>query len=119
MIVIGGRFWRFSGSLYYSTVVRAIVIIFQQESNMSISRRKFLETTAAGALAANSLSAAKGGSDMPTRVLGKTGVNVSILAFGSGSRYLSYSDDDALVAVQRALDLGINYFDSADDYGNH
>jgi len=120
MIVIGGRFERFfSASLYYSTVVRAIVIIFQQESNMSISRRKFLETTAAGALAANSLSAAKGGSDMPTRVLGKTGVNVSILAFGSGSRYLSYSDDEALVAVQKAIDLGINYFDSADDYGNH
>ena len=83
---------------------------------MSISRRKFLETTAAGALAANSLSAAKGGSDMPTRVLGKTGVNVSILAFGSGSRYLSYSDDEALVAVQKAIDLGINYFDNAHGY---
>ena len=84
---------------------------------MSISRRKFLETTAAGAIAASSLSAAKGGSDMPTRVLGKTGVSVSILAFGSGSRYLKYDDDQALEAVRKAMDMGITYFDSADDYG--
>ncbi len=86
---------------------------------MSISRRTFLETTAAGALAASSLTAAKGGSDMPTRVLGKTGVNVSILAFGSGSRFLMYDDEQAVVAVQKAMDMGINYFDSADSYSNH
>jgi predicted aldo/keto reductase-like oxidoreductase len=84
---------------------------------MSISRRKFLETTAAGALAASSLSAAKGGSEMPTRVLGKTGVHVSILAFGSGSRFLKYDDDQSQQAVQKAMDMGITYFDSADDYG--
>jgi predicted aldo/keto reductase-like oxidoreductase len=84
---------------------------------MSISRRKFLESSAAGALAASSLSAAKGGSDMPTRPLGKTGVNVSILAFGGGSRYLKYDDDQAIEAMKKALDNGITYFDSADDYG--
>jgi predicted aldo/keto reductase-like oxidoreductase len=86
---------------------------------MSISRRKFLETTAAGAIAASSLSAAKAGSDMPTRVLGKTGVSVSILAFGSGSRFAKYDDDQAVQAVQKAMDLGINYFDSADSYSKH
>jgi predicted aldo/keto reductase-like oxidoreductase len=84
---------------------------------MSISRRKFLETTAAGALAASSLPAAKSGSDMPTRVLGKTGVKVSILAFGSGSRFLKYDDEQGVEAAKKAMDLGINYFDSADDYG--
>jgi len=85
---------------------------------MSISRRKFLETTAAGALAAGSLSAAaKGGSEMPTRALGKTGVHVSILAFGCGSRYLKYDDEQAVQAVHKAMDMGITYFDSADDYG--
>ena len=86
---------------------------------MSISRRKFLESTAAGALAAGSLLAAKAGTDMPTRVLGKTGVHVSVLAFGSGSRYLMYDDEQALVAVQKAMDMGITYFDSADSYSNH
>ncbi len=87
---------------------------------MSISRRRFLETTAAGAIAASSLSA-KGNSDMPTRVLGKTGVHVSILAMGAGSRYLMYKEEDqAIEAVKKALDLGITYIDSADDYGkNH
>ncbi len=84
---------------------------------MSISRRKFLETTAAGAMAASSLSA-KGSSDMPTRVLGKTGVHVSILAMGGGSRYLMYKDEDqAIDAVHKALDLGITYIDSSDTYG--
>jgi predicted aldo/keto reductase-like oxidoreductase len=84
---------------------------------MSISRRTFLETTAAGALAASSLSAAKGSAEMPTRPLGKTGVNVSVLAFGSGSRFLKYEDDQAVEAVHKAMDMGITYFDSADDYG--
>jgi predicted aldo/keto reductase-like oxidoreductase len=84
---------------------------------MSISRRKFLETTAAGALAASSLSA-KEGASMPTRALGKTGVNVSILAMGTGSRYLQYKEEDqAIEAIHKGLDLGINYIDSADDYG--
>jgi len=85
---------------------------------MSISRRTFIETTAAGALAASSLTAAAtGGLMMPTRVLGKTGVKVSILAFGSGSRYLKYDDDQAVEALKKAMDLGINYVDSSDDYG--
>jgi predicted aldo/keto reductase-like oxidoreductase len=84
---------------------------------MSISRRKFLEGTAAGALAATSLSAAKAGSEMPTRVLGKTGAHVSVLAFGSGSRLLMYDDEQGVEAVRKAMDLGITYLDSADDYG--
>jgi uncharacterized protein len=84
---------------------------------MSISRRKFIETTAAGALAASSLSAAKSGTDMPMRALGKTGVNVSILAFGCGSRFLKYDDEQAVQAANKALDLGVTYFDSSDDYG--
>jgi predicted aldo/keto reductase-like oxidoreductase len=57
---------------------------------------------------------------MPTRVLGKTGARVSILAFGSGSRFLKYDDDQAAEALTRALDLGITYIDTSDDYGkNH
>jgi len=57
---------------------------------------------------------------MPTRVLGKTGARVSILAFGGGSRFLSYATEDAAVrALTRALDLGITYVDTADNYGDH
>ena len=56
---------------------------------------------------------------LPTRVLGKTGVRVSILAMGGGSRFLMYKDEDkALDALHRAFDLGITYMDTAFGYGN-
>jgi len=85
---------------------------------MSISRREFLGTTAIAGLAAGSLSADTGKSLLPTRVLGNTGARVSILAMGAGSRFLSYTDEDkAIEAVQKGLDLGITYIDTADDYG--
>lgn len=86
---------------------------------MSISRREFLGTAAVAGLAAGPLAADSGNSTLPTRVLGKTGERVSILAFGGGSRYLMYkAEDQALAAITRALDLGITYIDSADDYGS-
>ena len=88
---------------------------------MNISRRDFLGTTALG-MTAGPLLAAKGDkAAMPTRMLGKTGARVSILAFGCGSRFLKYAAEDAAVeALTRALDQGITYVDSADDYGkNH
>src|SRR5437867_10888419 len=88
---------------------------------MSISRRRFLESTALGGLAAGVTNAAENGKDhkLPTRVLGKTGERVSILAFGGGSRFLMYKEEDkALEAVNRALDLGITYMDTAYSYGD-
>jgi aryl-alcohol dehydrogenase-like predicted oxidoreductase len=88
---------------------------------MSISRREFLGTAAVAGLAAGTLAADSGNTTLPTRVLGKTGARVSILAFGGGSRYYqAYKEEDqALAAINRALDLGITYLDSADDYGGH
>lgn len=84
---------------------------------MGISRREFLETAAAAGLAAGPLGAASTTS-LPTRTLGKTGARVSILAFGSGSRFLSYKDDEEAIGVLRkALDAGVTYIDTADDYG--
>ena len=94
---------------------------------MSISRREFLETTAIGGVVAGSLSGAE--SAMPMRTLGKTGIKVSILALAGGSRFygfktktgeeVGYKDEEkALAFVKRAFDLGINYFDTADDYAN-
>jgi predicted aldo/keto reductase-like oxidoreductase len=88
---------------------------------MSISRRRFLEGAAIGGIAAGVSNAAKIDKDhkLPTRALGKTGVHVSVLAFGGGSRFLMYKDEDkALEAVNRALDLGINYMDTAYGYGD-
>ena len=62
--------------------------------------------------------AALGADAWPKRVLGRTGERVTILTFGCGSRFLMYKEEDkALEAVTRALDLGINYLDTAYNYG--
>jgi len=85
---------------------------------MSISRREFIGHSVIAGLAASDLSADSGKTPLPTRVLGKTGAHVSILAFGAGSRFLMYAEEDrAIEAVTKALDLGITYIDTSDDYG--
>jgi hypothetical protein len=56
---------------------------------------------------------------LPRRPLGKTGEKVTLLAFGCGSRFLMYQDEDqALAALHRAFELGIRYFDTAYSYGD-
>jgi aryl-alcohol dehydrogenase-like predicted oxidoreductase len=56
---------------------------------------------------------------LPTRKLGKTGIDVPIIAFGAGSRWMSIEDDDkALELIEYALDQGIFYWDTAANYGN-
>jgi len=89
-----------------------------------VSRREFLERSAIAGAAAAALpalvstpaDAAVG--KMPHRTLGRTGASVSILALGCGSRFLSYPADQASAVLEKALALGINYFDTAIDYGN-
>jgi predicted aldo/keto reductase-like oxidoreductase len=83
------------------------------------SRREFLEKSALAGLAAAALgSEAKAASTLPTRMLGKTGARVSILALGCGSRLLSYKTEEAAVAtINLALDSGITYLDTAYGYG--
>jgi predicted aldo/keto reductase-like oxidoreductase len=91
------------------------------EDIMSISRRRFLGTAALTGVAANIALGAEVDkkTGMPTRILGKTGARVSILAFGCGSRFLMYkNDDEAVAALNHALDLGITYVDTAYGYGN-
>jgi aryl-alcohol dehydrogenase-like predicted oxidoreductase len=86
----------------------------------TLSRRDFLEKSglALGAAALPALApvAATG---LPHRVLGRTGVSVPILAFGCGSRFLMYEPEEAgLGVLNRAIDLGITYLDTAIDYGD-
>ncbi|KAJ0967751.1 hypothetical protein J5N97_024668 [Dioscorea zingiberensis] len=54
------------------------------------------------------------------RELGRTGLNLSCVGFGAsplGNVFGPVSRDDALAAVRRALDLGINFFDTSPYYG--
>jgi len=82
---------------------------------MNVSRRNFLGAAAAGAAAGQLLGA--GG--MPMRPLGRTGTNVSILAFGGGSRFVQYEEEKGIEVLNHALDLGITYIDTADSYGRN
>jgi predicted aldo/keto reductase-like oxidoreductase len=92
----------------------------------NISRRKFIENLGVGAAAGAGLlltkehARAEGTSAMlPSRTLGRTGAKVSILAFGCGSRFLMYKDEEsATVILNRAIDSGITYLDTAFAYGD-
>jgi aryl-alcohol dehydrogenase-like predicted oxidoreductase len=57
---------------------------------------------------------------MEMRVLGRTGVSVSKLCFGAGMFGYFGNADEAECArmVRRALDAGINYFDTSDVYSH-
>lgn len=84
---------------------------------MSISRRSFLGTSIAASSALTAATSDKNA--MPKRTFGRTGAQVSILAFGCGSRYLAYKDRErGVAALNRALDQGITYVDTAFSYGN-
>jgi predicted aldo/keto reductase-like oxidoreductase len=89
-----------------------------------LSRRKFLEKIGLGAAAGAWLLKDVAHAEPPTpalpsRTLGRTGAKVSILAFGCGSRFLAYKDEDkASQALNHAIDLGITYLDTAYAYGD-
>ncbi|MFW6035186.1 MAG: aldo/keto reductase [Halothermotrichaceae bacterium] len=58
---------------------------------------------------------------MKYRVLGKTGYKVSEVSFGSwaiGGSWGSVEDDTSLKALEEAIAQGINFFDTADVYGD-
>jgi aryl-alcohol dehydrogenase-like predicted oxidoreductase len=89
-----------------------------------ITRREFIEQTSltvatVGALPAilsETAEAAK--PKLPQRALGRTGVKVSILAFGCGSRFLMYKgEDEAQRILNHVIDSGITYLDTAMAYG--
>ena len=54
-------------------------------------------------------------STLPTRPLGRPGVDVSIFALG-GVTYNLLDDAEAAAVVHRALDLGVNFIDTAHGY---
>src|SRR5471030_250312 len=58
---------------------------------------------------------------MERRRLGRTGLEISVLGFGAGAvggLMTKGAAADQERAIARALELGINYFDTASLYGN-
>ncbi|MCT7948606.1 aldo/keto reductase [Ancylothrix sp. C2] len=98
------------------------------------SRRKFLLTTASVAGGIVACSAVKSQQPevstlttkaeitgtMPERILGKTGIKLPIFGLGgAGQTPLSKTGQEAasIPIIERALQLGIKYFDTAAEYG--
>jgi len=85
-------------------------------SHDKISRREFLERTslAVGAVAAVPALAGVGPMEaavtIPRRPLGRTGVSVSILAMGCGSRFLAYPADQATAVLEKAVGVMVLLF---------
>jgi len=59
---------------------------------------------------------------MKYRTLGKTGFSVSEIGYGAwgigGTQWLGSNDDESVRALRRALELGINFIDTALAYGD-
>ncbi|GAB4519682.1 MAG: aldo/keto reductase [Anaerolineae bacterium] len=58
---------------------------------------------------------------MKYRMLGRTGYNVSEISFGAwaiGGTWGHVPEDDAMAALNEAIDQGINFIDTADVYGD-
>ncbi len=92
------------------------------EDQKKVTRRQFLQQSATGIAAISSagLIAECGNTKekklISKRKLGKTGLDVSILAFGGGSFFLKNDDGVWEPMMERALEAGINYFDTSQSY---
>ena len=83
-----------------------------------LTRRAFLKTSAAAGVlgAASRLFADE--RPMPLRDLGRTGEKVSLAGIGTAEWGAGLADADADRMIGRAIDLGINYVDTAYSYGD-
>lgn len=57
---------------------------------------------------------------MKTTTLGKSGLHVSRIAFGTwqlGGDWGAFDENAAVTTIRRALELGVNFFDTAQGYG--
>ena len=79
-----------------------------------MNRRTFLHvTSAAAALSSKALA----NSEMPMRKLGNTDLVVSRITLG-GYHYLVNGEENGIELIHRAIDLGVNFFDSAHKYNS-
>lgn len=96
--------------------------IMKEKKNYS--RREFISASvkgaavmsAAGMLAHEPFGSFGKSDTIPRRILGKTGLQVSILSFGGGSQFLKNGDGEWEPLLQKAYDSGINLFDTAPEY---
>jgi predicted aldo/keto reductase-like oxidoreductase len=85
------------------------------------TRRDFLHASA-GAVAAASLASAgladekRNDAGIPLRPLGRTGVSVTVIAFGGYHGTVHRDEKESVRLIQRAVDEGIHFMDNCWDY---
>ena len=108
----------------------------EDEKTSALSRRSFVSSGVAATLGAAAGAAVASGAEetaakprgapynprtkdaMPTRNLGRTGYQVGIFSLGGQAKLeRSFAADESVEIVNRAIDLGVNYIDSAARYG--
>jgi aryl-alcohol dehydrogenase-like predicted oxidoreductase len=80
-----------------------------------MKRREFLTSSVAGAVGAATALPLSAEGEMPMRVLGKSGLNVSRFCLG-GFHMAKNGPENAVKIIHRAIDLGVTFFDSAHKY---
>jgi uncharacterized protein len=86
--------------------------------NAETTRRQFLGAVGASALAEEVLAQTSSSSatGLPTRVLGRTGVRVSILGIGGAHAGRIKDENEAIRLIHTAIDEGMTFMDNAWEY---
>lgn len=104
-----------------------MTIGYGQAIVVGMKRREFIQTVVAVGLGSRAMAAenqtpsmSPGKPGIRRQLLGKTGVEVSILALGGviGMQLPPSESHDPAAIAEAALDLGITYFDTAPGYNN-
>jgi aryl-alcohol dehydrogenase-like predicted oxidoreductase len=85
------------------------------------TRRRFIKKAAYGLWACNTAGrvlAGSGQAEIPTRPLGGTGVNVSILGLGGYHIGTIRDDNQSIRLIRKAIDMGVTFLDNAWEYHN-
>ncbi|MEN3038764.1 MAG: aldo/keto reductase [Candidatus Kryptonium sp.] len=85
---------------------------------MKLTRREFIKKTSASIIGLGLIGINDKKSEIEKRKLGKTGLEVTILGLGCAQIGGMRNFKQAVKIIETAIDLGINYIDTASTYGN-
>jgi len=85
---------------------------------MKISRREFIKKTSTAIIGAGLVGIKGSSAEIEKRELGKTGLKVTILGLGCAQIGALRNFKLAVEIIETAINLGINYIDTASTYGN-
>ena len=91
----------------------------REDKTCSLARREFLEMSVAAALAVGAEKmtwAADAKSEVPRRMLGRTGEKVSMVGLGGYHIGNQRDEQESIRIIRTALDRGINFLDNCWDY---